>query len=216
MTKQKKVAFWGDYGGKKPMAREQVYFLKNEPPRLLYRHPPSVTALPESRRSALHESRRSAFEIETRRIRATWKLLLRKRKKSGGRSWVQAYQDIVDIVGSPLTWPEHICSERIHNKQRVRNSREHDMRFLLLQKNLRYGQRFYLSLFLVSNGVNPVMIMQYFQENGSLKYDAVKSIQAMFEEYKQRSEKSREWYSFDLTNGQWETMDGKRKRWTTS
>ncbi len=202
---KKKVSFWGDgEHKKKPTYRHTVYFYKHEPPSYLYAQKPSIPEI---------KPPRNKFQIETQHIRAKWKLLLKKRMRQGTQQWTRAYKNIVDIVGSPLQWPEHICSERFNSRgEIVRNHPEKDLRVLLLKRGLRYNQRFCLSLFLISNGVNPVLVMEYFKINQSIKEDAYGSIQAMFDTYSRRDEKSRHWYSYDLINKRWENMNGEKMR----
>ena len=201
---RKTVTFWGEKHDEKPLPRHYVYFYKHEPSSYLYCEKPTTPQIPPPR---------NAFQIETNRIRATWKLLLKKRMRQGGRPWITAYRNIVDIVGSPLNWAEHICSERYSRSGKiVRNNPQKDLRFLLLQRGLRYNQRFCLSLFLVSNGVNPLLVLEYFKVNKSIKEDAFKSIEAMFNSYTNRDENARKWYSYDLINKRWENMNGEKIR----
>ena len=160
-----------------------------------------------------------AFDIETNHLRATFKKELSLRKKRNKR-FVDAYNDIVDLIGDPLNWPESICSVKyIKNGTKRHAGKEEDFRRLFISENLKHGYRFKLTVFLLGNGVPRHMIKTYYKENGSLRDNSARmSVNSMLKRYDQLSANSarntleclttRKWITFDLINRRWEDMDG--------
>ena len=164
-------------------------------------------------------SRLSAFDIETKRLRAIFKRELASRKMRNKR-FATAYENIVDLIGNPLDWPESICSVKHTKDGKKRHAnKEEDFRRLFISENLKHGYRFKLTVFLLGNGVPPHMIKKYYKENGSLRdASAKRSVETMFKNYQRISVDfarntmecltTRKWSTFDLINNRWEDMDG--------
>ena len=144
----------------------------------------------------------SSFEIETKRRRALFKRELSERKRARGDYFTQQYADITDLTGDPLNWPEQICAIR---KQRHASKFE-DFRRLFISPTLKYRERFTLTLFLLGNGVNPTMILEYYAANGTLRdVSALRSIKSLCQSY--RDQTIPNFTSYDLTSGRYEKMN---------
>jgi hypothetical protein len=159
----------------------------------------------------------TVFEIETKRRRALFKRELSNRKKRSS-VFKRCYNDIVDLVGDPLQWPEYICSVRrclrptegcLRPTGRWRHvGQADDFRRLLIKPNLKHAQRFKLTLFLLSNGIHPKIIMDFYNANGSLRdVSARRSVESLMKSYLD-STIPLSFISFDLTRGRWENMRG--------
>jgi hypothetical protein len=134
----------------------------------------------------------SSFEIETKRRRALFKKELSLRKRTSPH-FSRHYEDIVDLIGDPLQWPEHICSVR---------------RTKMCSKHVGHPQRFKLTLFLLSNGVPADIILDFYKANGSLRDEsAERSVKALTKAYCNRT-LSTDFVSFDLTRARWENLRG--------
>ena len=144
----------------------------------------------------------SSFEIETKRRRALFKRELSERKRARGDSFTQQYADITDLTGDPLNWPEQICAIRKHRHA----SKFEDFRRLFISPTLKYRERFKLTLFLLGNGVNPTMILEYYAANGTLRdVSALRSVKALCKSYIEQTISN--FTSYDLTSGRYEKMN---------
>ena len=150
----------------------------------------------------------TAFKIETKRRRALFKRELSLRKKRS-HAFTRHYHDIVDLIGDPLRWPERICAVRcVGTAQRRHTAPTDDFRRLLIAPNLKHAPRFKLTLFLLSNGIPPQMILDFYQANGSLRdISAQRSVESLTKSYC-ASKMPTTFVSFDLTRGRWEDMNG--------
>ena len=160
------------------------------------------------------------FDFETKRLRAIFKKELSLRKKKNPH-FAEAYNDIVDLIGDPLNWPESICCVKYTKNGIKRHAeKDEDFRRLFISKKLKHGYRFKLTIFLLGNGIPSYMIKKYYKENGSLRDDSARrSVKNILERYERLSVDSarttleclttRKWTTFDLINQRWEDMDGK-------
>ena len=155
-------------------------------------------------------TRMEEFDILTKRYRALFLRELSSRKRRSAR-FARSYEMITDLIGDPLNWPELICAVRVSNGVRRHACAREDFRRLFIAENLKHGERFKLTLFLLSNGVPPIMIEEYYTANASLRDEsAVRSVKAMLDEYKCLDElKRNSWSTFDLCTGRWEYLNGK-------
>ena len=148
---------------------------------------------------------RQGDRFGTNRSRALYKRTLSIKKRCSDR-FARAFDALTIATGDPLNWPEHICAER---KGRQAHESE-DFRRLLLKSHLKHGERFKLTLFLLSNGVAPWIIKEYYRANCSLRDEsAERSVAAMIDEFgSPTSDKWKAWTSFDLVTRRWEKMAG--------
>ena len=137
-------------------------------------------------------------KLEQKRNTALFKMLLSRRKKSKGLRFVSSYSDLLEVISNPINWPPRICSTNTN------------MRMLLLKESLNHSQRFMLTLFLLSNGVAPNLILSYYDANNSLRDEsAIKSVQSLIKSYQNPTESFLLKYSsFDLHKGRWEKLNG--------
>jgi hypothetical protein len=145
-------------------------------------------------------TRMEEFDILTKRHRALFLRELSSRKRRSAR-FARSYETITDLIGDPLNWPELICAVRVSNGVRRHACAREDFRRLFIAENLKHGERFKLTLFLLSN----------YTANASLRDEsAVRSVKAMLDEYKCLDElKRNSWSTFDLCTGRWEYLNGK-------
>ncbi len=148
-----------------------------------------------------------SFEIETKRRRALFKKELSLRKRTSPH-FSRHYEDIVDLIGDPLQWPEHICSVRRTKMCSKHVGQIEDFRRLLITPCIKHPQRFKLTLFLLSNGVPADIILDFYKANGSLRDEsAERSVKALTKAYCNRT-LSTDFVSFDLTRARWENLRG--------
>ena len=150
------------------------------------------------------------FGVETKKRRAYFRRELSLRKKRSQR-FTRAYQSIADLIGDPLSWPETICAVRENGVRRRHTDQKEDFRRLFISENLKHGERFKLTLFLLGNGVPPNLIEEFYASNNSLRDEsASRSVASMISQYKSLSEETRnKWASFDLIRMRWEYFNGK-------
>jgi hypothetical protein len=150
------------------------------------------------------------FQIESNRLRALFKKELCERKRIRP-TFEQKYNNLIEFVGDPLNWPENICSTRISRFGKRHVDARDDMRRMLITPFLKHSQRFKITLFLLSNGVPPVVIQEFYDANNSLRDNSAKrSIKQLYQDYANCTNNGLDakWCTFDLIKGRWENLNG--------
>ncbi len=82
-------------------------------------------------------------------------------------------------------------------------------RQLFMQRNLTYAQRFLLVVFLLHNACNPVLMLEYFHLNGSLRdMQALRHVQSLIRSWQNDAEWCKRYYTFDFYHGGLRRLDG--------
>lgn len=134
--------------------------------------------------------------------KAYYKRELSQRKKNV-KGFTKIFDLLSDLLGNPLNWNELICS--------LNNSI--DMRRLLLKPNLKHKERFILTLFLLTNGIDPLIIKEYYITNNSLRDDSArKSVYCLIDRYDSDENFMNNFYSFSLVENNYMYLNNKKKK----